>query len=601
MMNSLKNENKKQETDNNKQSKTNFVPIWENKMNYNEQKNYIMKAERQRQFYARHMEMYKTSLHASQNLHHKITRENNTISNKRPEKLSKKAIEAKLKNSQRLLEIEEKKDVERIADFERNAHTISELDIKLKLVKSPSEKLLFNVIKLRIKLIQKEKSINSKVQLFLCIKEIFENYNNFLTESDDAKELIKILIDLQLNEIAKYLAKKIPSTKKQETLSKIFNSLNIDTFNKDVYFQLNCVGEYLERSLNSQKDSRVCFKPDKWQQNLLDIVDNSESALICAPTSSGKTFISYYAMEKILRSNINDVVVFISPNKSLANQVAAEIYTRFGHLDNVYAMSMPDYIVNDPFSCQILVTVPSTFESMLSDNSEWVKKIKYIIIDEIQTMNEIELGTSLEKIIHFAECPILALSATIGNLQSFYEWMKAVQYNKGIKVHCIVHTERFCDLKKFLFVPSALKTTNDTNFETLIPLNELYGYSSSHFSSTKSLSDDFHLLPNEIYKLLKTITKFASTHQQQELVKSLLPEQFFECVLLNKSDVKRYEKFLVKNLKSCIQKGIFSQDQTNLIFNELNGECDEAFAKINHVYGQEFCGKEWMIQNISKL
>ena len=79
-------------------------------------------------------------------------------------------------------------------------------------------------------------------------------------------------------------------------------------------------------------DSRVKrFAPDGWQRDLLNIVDAGESALVSAPTSSGKTFIAFYVIEKVLRERTDGrgLVVYVAPSKALVQQVEADIYSRF--------------------------------------------------------------------------------------------------------------------------------------------------------------------------------------------------------------------------------------------------------------------------------
>ena len=84
------------------------------------------------------------------------------------------------------------------------------------------------------------------------------------------------------------------------------NEIAIDMDDRD--FQLLHCGPYMDRNLDSAPDSRVPFEPDGWQRRVLDNLDAEKSVFVVAPTSAGKTFISFYAMEKVLRSNDDNVL-----------------------------------------------------------------------------------------------------------------------------------------------------------------------------------------------------------------------------------------------------------------------------------------------------
>ncbi|OXB54574.1 hypothetical protein ASZ78_004941 [Callipepla squamata] len=159
-------------------------------------------------------------------------------------------------------------------------------------------------------------------------------------------------------------------------------------------FQLQCMDYYLLREERNDPDPRVQhFIPDTWQRELLDAVDNNESAVIVAPTSSGKTYASYYCMEKVLRTSDEGVVVYVAPTKALVNQVMGSVYSRF-------TKKLPDGLVvcgvftrdyrQDVMNSQILVTVPQCLEIlMLSPRCQnWTKRIQYVIFDEVVLYEE---------------------------------------------------------------------------------------------------------------------------------------------------------------------------------------------------------------------
>lgn len=110
-------------------------------------------------------------------------------------------------------------------------------------------------------------------------------------------------------------------------------------------WQLRLFGEYMDRSMDSRTDKRVAFEPDGWQRKVLDCLDEKKSVLVVgepsfnasrfplranavsAPTSAGKTFISFYAMEQVLRESDDGILVYVAPTKALVNQVGIAVHS----------------------------------------------------------------------------------------------------------------------------------------------------------------------------------------------------------------------------------------------------------------------------------
>ncbi|KAI3317689.1 P-loop containing nucleoside triphosphate hydrolase protein [Xylariaceae sp. AK1471] len=227
-------------------------------------------------------------------------------------------------------------------------------------------------------------------------------------------------------------------------------------------FQLQHCGPYFDRSIDAEPDSRVPFQPDGWQRKVLDAIDDNKSLFVVAPTSAGKTFISFYAMRQVLRASDEGIVVYVAPTKALVNQIAAEVQARFSKsfkadARSVWGIHTRDYRINNPTGCQVLVTVPHILQIMLlapahaEKKSSWAYRIKRIIFDEVHCIGQSDDGLIWEQLLLQASCPIIALSATVGNPKKFGEWLGSTQRACGNELVTVEHHTRYSDLRKFVY------------------------------------------------------------------------------------------------------------------------------------------------------
>ncbi|XP_007496200.2 probable ATP-dependent RNA helicase DDX60 isoform X1 [Monodelphis domestica] len=422
------------------------------------------------------------------------------------------------------------------------------------------------------------KDFSIAIQMMKRIHSIMEKYQEFLQESDK-KQIARCLQNLGFDNLAKTL----------DSTEVTGNGIN----SKEVHyavdmgparFQLQQMGHYLIRDERKDPDPRVNdFIPDTWQRELLDVVDNNESALIVAPTSSGKTYASYYCMEKVLKESDDGVIVYVSPKKALINQVSATVQSHFTKqlpegqlLCGVFTKEYHHFALN----CQVLVTEPYCFETLLlsPNRQEWVERIRYVIFDEVHCLGGQDEAEIWEHLLIMIRCPFLALSATISNPEHLTEWLQSIRRSwqeaekrtanshpspdakgcvrasqrnlkvkKSYRVRLVLYEERYNDLEKHVcslrdddivfdhYHPYASLTTDQI---------EKYGFPS-----------DLTLSPRESIKLYDTMVQVWKAWPKAQ---ELCPEEFVHFknkIVIKKMDARKYEAALKEEILDWIKNG----------------------------------------------
>ncbi len=108
-------------------------------------------------------------------------------------------------------------------------------------------------------------------------------------------------------------------------------------------------------------------------------------------------------------------------------------------------------------------------------------------------------------------------------------------------------------------------------------------------------------MPTEVIEIIDALKQIAKSDTQKQLLAEIQPDKFFKSVIINKNDVKQYEKFLVEKLHAWSKSSVFSDDELTQFFNIINGECEEAFEKMEQIYGVEFSTEKWSTSHIYDL
>ncbi len=158
--------------------------------------------------------------------------------------------------------------------------------------------------------------------------------------------------------------------------------------------------------------------------------------VLASPTASGKTLIAELCALKQI-SEKNGKIIYLTPLRALANEKFEEFkkYASIRKIDGRrvrIGISTGDFDSSDPWleRYDIIITTNEKADSLLRHRAKWMDEISLVVADEVHLLNDAERGPTLEVVLArlmqiSPDMQILALSATINNVEEIAEWLKA--------------------------------------------------------------------------------------------------------------------------------------------------------------------------------
>ncbi|MCM8823989.1 MAG: DEAD/DEAH box helicase [Candidatus Omnitrophica bacterium] len=220
---------------------------------------------------------------------------------------------------------------------------------------------------------------------------------------------------------------------------------------------------------------------DEFQKTSIEFAKEGYSIIVSAPTGTGKTLIAEYIINDCIKKNRG--VVYTAPIKALSNQKFRDFSAKY---PNNVGILTGDVSIN-PFAPILIMTTEIFRNAILTDTQRFNNR-EWAIFDEIHYLDDIERGTVWEETIILlpTHMRILALSATIPNIDDFVKWLssvhsfplkKIIEKKRPVPLNFYFQCnntffESFKALKNSQTIPTKLSQKN-TNYLTIKP-NKLF-------------------------------------------------------------------------------------------------------------------------------
>ncbi|WP_150309044.1 DEAD/DEAH box helicase [Planctomonas psychrotolerans] len=228
------------------------------------------------------------------------------------------------------------------------------------------------------------------------------------------------------------------------------------------------------------------FDLDPFQQSACRSLEEGRSVLVAAPTGAGKTVVAEFAVFLAMQRPAAKIF-YTAPMKALSNQKYSEFVREYGP-DEVGLLT-GDTNVNS--GARIVVMTTEVLRNMLYANSDLLRDLSFVIMDEVHYLADRFRGAVWEEvIIHLPEeVRLVSLSATVSNAEEFGDWLQVVRGETDV----IVSEERPVPLDQHvllrhkmldLFDSSGLAATHRVNPE-LMRLAQSAGRDSRAYSGPR--------------------------------------------------------------------------------------------------------------------